>query len=225
MRSVIFDLDGTLVDSAAEIVGTLHAAWQEIFPGRAFPESRLAIGPPLDATLAALDPGLDPQMRAALAASFRARYDRSDYARTLPYPGVPEILDALTERGDRCHLATNKRRTPSLAIAARWFPGRFASVACSDGVWPDDGTRPAGKSAMIDWILRGGDRASATFVGDTTEDVSAGRACGVRTIAVSWGYGAAALREAKADVTAGDAAALSAALGLDHAGIKDTRRA
>jgi phosphoglycolate phosphatase len=188
-QMVIFDLDGTLVDSAPEIAGAMERAWEAVLPGRAFPRERLRIGPNLHDTVAELAPSLGSAERDAVTAAFRQGYDASDFSRTIPYPGIAEVLEALGSRGVRCCVATNKRRTPTLAIVERWFPGKFQRIACSDGVWPDDGTVPRTKTAMVAWLAAvAGGGAGAVLVGDMASDVQAARAAGVRCVAVTWGY-------------------------------------
>lgn len=194
---VIFDLDGTLVDSQPEIVAAFEGAWREVLPERAFPRERIVIGPPLDEMVKAVCP--DAEKRRPLVDAFRRRYDASDFSRTMPYPGVHELLDALASRKVPLGLATNKRLPPTLAIARRWFPGKFARIACSDGVFPDDGTRPSSKRAMIEWLAQG---RRAVMVGDTPADVEAARAAGLPAVAVTWGYGdPRALTAARPDAT------------------------
>jgi phosphoglycolate phosphatase-like HAD superfamily hydrolase len=213
--TVIFDLDGTLVDSAAEIGKAMAGAWNEIFPGRPFPRQMLRIGPPLMEAIAALDP--DPGRHEALAAAFRRRYDASDFSQTLPYPGMDALLDSLSSRGVSCGLATNKRRAPTLAIVARWFPDRFDRIACSDGVWPDDGTTHLkSKAAMFEWLGRARPPSGrAVMVGDAASDIAAARASGLRAVAVTWGYDdAQTLVAAAPDALVHEVGSLLAALDL-----------
>src|SRR5437667_6899493 len=171
---VIFDLDGTLVDSAPEIADALQRAWSEALPDARFPNEKMRIGPTLEETIALLDPALGQGEREAVSAAFKRRYDASDFSLTTPYSGIDGVLDALASRGVPCGLATNKRRVPTLAIAERWFPDRFRRIACTDGVWPDDGTRPRTKPAMVEWLARGA-RPGVVMVGDTASDVAAAR--------------------------------------------------
>jgi len=190
MRVLAFDLDGTLVDSATEILQTMEAAWREV-EGTELPRARFRIGPPLAEAIAALG-ARDPK---TLAQRFRERYDASTFDATRPFPGIPEVLAAL---GDRTlAVATNKRRAPTEKIVARWFPGRFAALACID--------EHADKAAMLRAL------GADVLVGDTAADVRAARAVGARAVAVTWGYDdAAALRDA--DVVVADAPGLLAAL-------------
>ena len=123
---------------------------------------------------------------------------------------MPALLDSLASRGVPCCVATNKRLLPTLAIVRRWFPSRFARIACSDGVFPDDGTKPASKRAMIQWLSAGG---RAVMVGDMPADVEAARAAGLPSVAVTWGYGdPRALTAARPDAIVDAAEALA---GLD----------
>lgn len=212
---IVFDLDGTLVDSRPEILGAMEHAWNSVVGDGAFPRGRYRVGPPLLDSIAGLSPALGADRIEAIAAAFRARYDASDFSSTLPYPGIAAALDALRGRGRTLALATNKRRAPTLAIVERWFPQRFAHVACVDGVWPDDGTRPGTKAAMLAWLVRvaRAEAGSAVMVGDTAGDVAAARAVGMRAVAVAWGYeDVARLGAAGPDELVHDAAGLLRAL-------------
>jgi phosphoglycolate phosphatase len=212
---VVFDLDGTLVDSAPEILKAMEHAWRVVVPIAPFPRERFRIGPPLKEAIAELSAVLDHARDEAIAAAFRAAYDASDFAATVPYPSINETLDLLGARGVPLAVATNKRRLPTLAILARHFPARFAHVACIDGVWPDDGTCPASKAAMLRWLMQEGAPAVAAsvMVGDTAGDVAAARAVGLRSIAVTWGYeDRSTLAAARPDVLVDDGPSLVAAL-------------
>ena len=212
---IIFDLDGTLVDSAPEILAAMENAWRQVVPGAVFPRERFRIGPPLVDAIAALAPTMDMPGRDALALAFRAAYDASDFSATLPYPGIIDVLDALRASGAELGIATNKRLVPTTAILARHFPERFPRVACIDGVSPDDGTRPGSKAGMLSWLTRSASAAHvpAVMVGDAARGVAAARAAGVRVIAVTWGYeDEDTLRATHPDAVVGDAASLLAAL-------------
>jgi phosphoglycolate phosphatase len=209
---IVFDLDGTLVDSAPEIVAAMEASWHEVVGGP-FPTAAFRIGPPLLAIVRALGPELDAAQQERIAAAFRARYDASDFDRTVPYAGVREALEELAGRGERLAVATNKRWAPTRLILARRFPGRFPHVACVDGVSPDDGTRPGDKPAMLRWLMRALPAERVILVGDTSGDVAAARAVGARAVAVTWGYEASAsLSAARPDALVHDVPSLLAAL-------------
>ncbi|HVJ94460.1 MAG TPA: HAD family hydrolase [Labilithrix sp.] len=215
---IVFDLDGTLVDSAEEIVGAMDRAWNAIVDSTVhgpFPRERFRIGPPLTDIVRELSPGLSAEERDALTTEFRALYDASDFSRTTPYAGVLEALGSLANRGERLCVATNKRRAPTLAIVARWFPECFAEIACIDGVWPDDGTRPGEKSAMLAWLMARvtGSGSRAIMIGDTPGDIMAARKVGVRAIAVTWGYErTSTLADSQPDALVDDVPSLLAAI-------------
>jgi phosphoglycolate phosphatase len=217
---IVFDLDGTLVDSQAEIADALEHAWAQTVPGRQFPRTRLRIGPPLSDVVQSLDPTLDDARREAVIEGFRARYDASDFAATRPYHGVAEALDVLQARGATLAIATYKRRAPTGKIVSRWFPGRFAHVLCGDGRWPaeDDAELHWHKREMLSWLLRASGRSDGTvvMVGDASSDVAAARDVGVRAIAVAWGYSTApSLLAAAPDALVSDVSEMLAALGIE----------
>lgn len=168
---IAFDLDGTLVDSAPDIIAAMQRAWAEV-ESTAFPGPRFRIGPPLLEMVRELG-AVHPD---AVAAAYRRIYDDSDFSTTLPYAAVAEILGSL----GRIAIATNKRELPTKKIVARWFSGRFDRIACSDAV--DGVAGRYSKAAMLRAI------GASVLVGDTVGDVRAAREAGVRVVAVTWGY-------------------------------------
>ena len=186
-RSVVFDLDGTLVDSAAEIIGTLVEALHESGLGSVPPISPSAIGPPIGRILEGLGLGLTAGETAAVLRSFRRIYDSSTYARTRPYDGIPECLEELSSKGCRLFVATNKPLLPTTGIVERCFKGRFLGICSVDSL--------AGRSLTKTEMLT---ELSSRFailspdsvvIGDGAADLQAGERMGWWRVAALWGYG------------------------------------
>jgi len=181
---IVFDLDGTLVNSAPEIVASMEHAWGIVFPDVAFPRADFVIGPPLLDAIGLLTP--DAAKQNVLATTFRAHYDRCDFSQTVPFAGIDAMLTALAARGLPVAIATNKRWAPTQIIVTKRFPARFAHIASIDAVHPDDGTVPGSKVGMLAWYAK--QNASIVMVGDAPGDIVAGQAVGARTVGVTWGY-------------------------------------
>lgn len=196
---IIFDLDGTLIDSAPEIVAAMEHAFRLVVPGRPFLREAFPIGPPLLESIGHLTS--DEDERDAIAAAFRERYDASDFEQTVAFPGVDDMLATLASTGRTVAIATNKRWAPTRIILAKRFPGRFPTIACVDRVEPDDGTYPGSKGGMLAWFARRFPDMPLTMVGDAPSDILAGRSVSARTVGVTWGYSSrASLEEAGPDV-------------------------
>lgn len=171
---IVFDLDGTLVDSAPEIVSAMEHAWGTLEKAP-FPRDRFRIGPPLMDIMKDLG-ARDP---AAVATAFRARYDASDFSGSPPFAGIVDLVAELQRRAPIA-VATNKRSAPTHKILARWFPDRFARVATIDLIDAEPGTY-----SKADMLRKLG---AAVLVGDTVGDIRSAREAGVRVVAVTWGY-------------------------------------
>ena len=115
-RSIIFDLDGTLIDSRAAILDAFGKALAARGIEPRIPWSAVRIGPPLTETLRELIGDRDETLLDALAEQFKAHYDTSGYRASEVFAGVQELLDALTATGAHCFLATNKRIAPTRLI-------------------------------------------------------------------------------------------------------------
>lgn len=191
---IIFDLDGTLIDSADAILASYRAAFAAcgLEPKRAIDAN--IVGPPITETLHLLAASTEPALIDRLSAAFKQSYDTGGLLETLAYPGSDEMLSALCTAGRKLHLATNKRIHPTrLILDHLGWSGFFESVYALDLFTP----RLPDKAAMIARLLadRDIDARRAVYVGDRVEDGEAAEANDLPFIAATWGYG-----ESRADV-------------------------
>lgn len=195
-RLVIFDVDGTLIDSQAHICAAMAAAFARI--GHTCPtrEDVLSIvGLSLPVAVAQLAPDLPATAHAELVAGYKSAF-MSLRAETLSllYLGAAEMLDLLeADPQIVLGIATGKsRRGMDHIMAAHGWAGRFATVQVSD----DHPSKP--DPSMIVACLRETGLAAhqAVMVGDTRFDLQMARAAGVRGLGVAWGYHAADTLEA-----------------------------
>ncbi|EXI78664.1 MAG: 5'-nucleotidase [Candidatus Accumulibacter appositus] len=187
-QAIIFDLDGTLIDSRAAILDAFGKALAEKGIAPRIALSAVRIGPPLAETLRELSGSDDEALLESLAEHFKAHYDSSGYRASEVFAGIPELLEALAENGRRCFLATNKRIVPTRLILQylQWEP-YFEEVYALDRETP----RLPDKRSMLARLLaeQALDAQNCIYVGDTPEDEAAARANALRFTAVSWGYG------------------------------------
>jgi phosphoglycolate phosphatase len=189
LRNAIFDLDGTLVDSAADIRTAIVCAYAAIgIEGMGDKIEQLVIGPPLPEMVRRLTPNLRDEQYAALVHGFRQIYDNCPHAQTRVYPGVWGVLDELRDSGATLLLATNK---PSQAT--RRVLEKTGLAACfRDVVTPDTlFSGQASKAAMVAYLIEkwGLDREVTFVLGDAAADVAAAHDNGVGSVALLSGYG------------------------------------
>lgn len=185
---LIFDLDGTLIDSAPSILATFARVLEEAGISAQVPLQKSLIGPPLPETLAILTGINDPQRIQALIELFKQNYDGGSYRETLVYPGIANMLDALHGLGYQLHIATNKRYAPTRLIIDHLGWGQyFQSIHALDRYTP----RLPDKTALIRMLLAEHDLQPelALYIGDKTEDGIAAERNNLPFLAVAWGYG------------------------------------
>jgi phosphoglycolate phosphatase len=209
MDTLLLDLDGTLVDSAAGILGSLRAAFDEL--GLPVPEggfSHELLGPPLYVTL----PGIVGEAATpAVVAVYRRIYGDGGLEESPAFPGVDALLRDLADSGVRLAVATSKAQVYAERIVAlRGWTDLFATV-CGDTL---DRERPT-KAAVVGEALRrlGAGPDATVMVGDRSHDVLGARTHGLGCLGAAWGYAAAGeLEEAGALAVYPDVPALAAAL-------------
>jgi phosphoglycolate phosphatase len=187
-KHIIFDFDGTLIDSCPAILETLGAVFRAhaIEPVR--PLSRDIIGPPLHATLQLCTGITDKVLIEKLATDFRNRYDLEGIYSTQAYPELAAVLQQLRVAGRHLHLATNKRERPTLLLVAHfgWAPW-FDSVYCIDSRTPP---YPSKGDMLVEQLAEQKlDTRECVYVGDTAHDEKAAAHAGLSFVAVGWGYG------------------------------------
>jgi phosphoglycolate phosphatase len=187
-NDILFDLDGTLIDSAAAIVASYRTAFAAcgLTPVRSIGTD--IVGPPIRETLHLLTGSDDPALIGCLSDAFKQSYDTGGLRETAAYGGVDELLAALQAAGSRLHIATNKRIHPThLILDHLGWSGYFETVYALDLFTP----RLPDKAAMIGRLLadQAIDLTQAVYVGDRIEDGTAAEANNLPFIAATWGYG------------------------------------
>ena len=202
IRNVLFDLDGTLVNSSRTIMDSVEHALRslDIDPASGPPVERL-IGRPL------LDIFTDsygmPRPQALEAIDrYRAHYEALAQAGTTVYEGVRDGLAELAGGGYRLYLATVKPTSIAESVLGDLeLRGHFSGVAGASM-----GPERREKERIIAWALEtfGLDAAESLMVGDRDQDIDGARANGLASVAVSWGFGSdGELEKAEPDYQAG----------------------
>ena len=189
--TIAFDLDGTLVETAPDLIGTLN----RMLGARDIPRMPVEAAQHLvgHGALALLRHGFqeagavwDEAKAPALLEEFLADYLANIAVHSRPYDGVVETLERLAARGAILCVATNKRTDLSVALIGALGLGRHFAVVCG----PDrvSARKPDGAHVREAVQMAGGDPARCVMVGDGAPDVQAAKAAGVPCVVVSFGY-------------------------------------
>lgn len=197
--AVLFDLDGTIIDSRAGIIATIHRVIAELGhePDHSV-DLTWVVGPPLTDLIGQVIAHYGDTRTDHAIALYRAFYQDVGVPSTPLFPHMAGYLGALSASETRLYLATSKP-----AVLARQILARHGLDACFDaicGANPDD--TGAEKPEMIAGILRDYDLPPerCVMIGDRRFDISGAHANAMRAIGVLWGYGGEAeLTEAGAD--------------------------
>jgi phosphoglycolate phosphatase len=191
MLTIVFDLDGTLVDTAPDLIDTLNVVLaREGLPAVAFESARRMIG---GGSKGMLERALRGDGRACSTAEFERLYAGyiEHYAahiadRSRPFPQLQSALDSLAAAGHRLAVCTNKLEwLAKRLLEILDLDGRFAAICGQDTF----GVQKPDPRILRQTVLRaGGDPADAIMVGDSSTDVHAARAAAMPVIAVDFGY-------------------------------------
>ena len=209
LRLVVFDVDGTLVDSQHDIVASMQAAFDVL--GRPAPDRETmlsVVGLSLPQAMAVLAPDVTEAEVRGLVEGYRASWGGGRPAAPL-FPGALEALDALAGQDELLlAVATGKsRRGLEKVLAAHGLTRRFLSLQVAD----DHPSKPHPSMLLAALAETGVEATRAVMVGDTEFDMEMGRAAGLATIGVTWGYHPRE-RLAAADMLIDDFAELAPAL-------------
>ncbi len=211
IRHILFDLDGTLTDSADGITRCLqHAVVSMNVEAPALRKLTHYIGTPLRDIFAALLDTDDAARLDAAIGHYRERFNEVGFSENRVYDGVSELLAELRARGYALYVATAKGQPDATRVIEHFSLQHFFDDVC--GVVDDAERRD--KARLIGRILAARDipSAAAAMVGDRSHDMRGARVAGLRAIGAGWGYGSdEELHESGADWISARPAAL-----LDH---------
>ena len=196
--TLVFDLDGTLVDTAPDLIDTLNVVFaREGLPPVDFATARNLIG---GGARRMIESGLQLEGRPRsggeidrLFADFVAHYSAHIADRSRPFPGLDAALDLLSARGCRFAVCTNKlERLSRLLLDTLGLSARFVAICGQDtfGI-----QKPDPEILRRTVALAGGEPKRAVMVGDSATDIATARAAGIPVVGVDFGYSDPPVRE------------------------------
>jgi phosphoglycolate phosphatase len=188
---IVFDLDGTLIDTAPDLVATLNVVFErEGLPPVPYATARNLIGGGARAMIArgikAEGRSVTPERLEQLFADFVAHYTEHVADLSRPFPGLIGALDTLSQRGHRFAVCTNKFERQSLLLLNQLrLADRFDAI-CGQDTFGIPKPNPEILHRTI--AAAGGAPQHAIMIGDSETDISTARAAGIPVIAVDFGY-------------------------------------
>lgn len=188
IRTVLFDLDGTLVDSLPGIEFSVDCSLAECGLPRRTRELRPLIGPPIRAIFSQLVAEADEQRLSRLEEAFRYSYDSTGWSKTRPAEDAADTLRACRVAGLQLFVVTNKPAAATRLIL-EWLGiwEWFADVICRNSRTPPFASKAEMLRQLVE--LHHLDPRECLYVGDTSEDYRAAKDVSMRVAIVSYGYG------------------------------------
>jgi len=196
MRAVLFDLDGTLLDTIEDIAAVLNRVLEERgYPSFSVAACKKMVGEGMEVLVRRALPGvsLDDAEIADIVDAYRVGYREAWRSHSRPYPGVLELLSGLESRGVRSAVLSNKSHLFTLEMTRALLPFPFAIVR---GAMPGIPLKPDPQAALRIAADMGIPPCSFVFMGDTDVDMATARAAGMYPAGALWGFRDAAELEA-----------------------------
>jgi phosphoglycolate phosphatase len=197
VRTLAFDLDGTLTDSVPDIAAAVNRTLAARgLPPLPEPDVAAMVGDGLQPLINRAFAAVGAVPDASAGADYLADYESRVAEATRLYPGVVEALDALRADGWTLAVCTNKpERAARLLLGALGVADRFAAIGGGDSFTAH---KPDPRHLVGTIEAAGGSTSRALMVGDHHNDMRAAAGCGVRSIFAGWGYGRPGMEEGAA---------------------------
>jgi phosphoglycolate phosphatase len=188
---LVFDLDGTLADTAGDLVAALNVVLaHQGLAGVEFAQARPMVGGGartlIERGLSAHGIKVSESRLDEMLADFLAHYEAHIADETALFPGVARVLDRFEAAGFKFAVCTNKVEYASvLLLTALGIAGRFRAI-CGKDTFPV--SKPNGEALLQTIARAGGDRGRAVMIGDSKTDIDTARDAGVPVVAVNFGY-------------------------------------
>ncbi len=186
-RLAIFDLDGTLLNTISDLGASCNYALEALgFAQHPISAYNYMVGNGVRKLLERAQPDASPETIDALLVKFREHYDLHNTDTTKPYPGIPELLHTLHDRGVALAVASNKYQKAASQIISHFFPD-IPWVA----VLGQNDTRPVKPDPSIVFevlSIHPTKKADVLYIGDSAVDIETARRACVESIGVTWGF-------------------------------------
>jgi len=184
---VLFDLDGTLVDSAVDLLNALNViAEREERAPLPLAAIRPVVSKGARAMLAVAFPDRDEAMRNALVPAFLAAYEASVATHSTPFAGIDAVLDAIETAGSRWGIVTNKPYYLAKAVVASMQWSERCQVLIGGDTLPRK--KPDPDQLLLACDALGVVAGDCVYVGDDERDIIAAQRAGMKSVAALWGY-------------------------------------
>ena len=210
--TVIFDLDGTLLDTLDDLTdGVNHALANFCYPLANREQIRARLGYGSKYLIAKSVPGgYDDENYQAVFDDYLEYYSAHSSVKTAPYPGIMQLLEELNSLGVRCAIVSNKPDSAAKILGEHWFGSLVATtVGDREGI-----RRKPAPDTLLEVMRQLEAKPEGTvYIGDSEVDIETTQAAGVDCISVSWGFRTSEqLMNSHASLIVSDAVALKAAL-------------
>ena len=185
--AAIFDMDGTILDTLDDLAASTNATLAAFgMPTRSTDEVRRFVGNGIRRLISrAVPAGTDETTQDRVFDAFCTYYAEHDAMATAPYPGIPELLASLRDRGVALAVVSNKGDFAVQSLVRRYFPDAFGfAVGERDGIR----RKPAPDSVFAALEALGVNADRAVYVGDSEVDIQTAQAAGLPCISCAWGF-------------------------------------
>ncbi|MGA2400259.1 MAG: HAD family hydrolase [Syntrophobacteraceae bacterium] len=189
-QAIIMDVDGTLLDTLQDLADSMNATLSHFgFPVHPVENYRHFVGDGMENLVRRSLPDSaknDPRLISRCLEMMRQTYERNWKAKSRPYPGIPELLDALTARGLKMAVLSNKPHDFTLKVIAEFLAAwRFEAVM---GERPPVPRKPDPSSALEIANVLGVEPAGFLYLGDTATDMKTANGAGMFAVGALWGF-------------------------------------
>ncbi len=186
-KLIIFDLDGTVLDTLDDLMNSVNYALRKnSLPERSREEVRTFVGNGIRLLIERAVPGGTViGITDKVFADFKEHYAVHSCDNTRPYEGINELLTVLNEKGIKTAVVSNKADFAVQTLSERYFAGLFA---VSVGERENIARKPAPDSVNAVIEMLGGDKKSSVYVGDSEVDIETALNAGIPCISVDWGF-------------------------------------
>jgi phosphoglycolate phosphatase len=189
-RAVIFDLDGTLLDTIEDLTDSMNAALVRMgHPTKTVEECKILVGDGLSTFIRrSLPPSCadDPEAARKLRDLIRVEYRLRNADKTRPYPGIADLLASLVRKGIPIAVLSNKPHDSTLEVVGKYFPD--IEFRCVFGAREEVPVKPHPEGARTIARMMGIPPAEILYVGDTNTDMQTAAAAGMYAVGVLWGF-------------------------------------